>query len=87
MFYKHHLVENEIEVSNDIEVFIMSSNRHNKYLVGGVLQMSFARWLQDLPPMQYTVTRNKQDFTMLNSKGGALAAESLIRRQSLWYAL
>ncbi len=49
-------------------------------LVGGVLQLSFARWLEDLPPMQYTVTRNKQDFATLNSIGGALAAESLIRR-------
>ena len=56
-------------------------------LVGGVLQMPFARWLEDLPPMQYTVTPNKQDFATPNSKGGALAAESLIRRQSLWYAL
>ncbi len=45
--------------------------------------MPFARWLEDLPPMQYTVTPNKQDLATPNSKGGALAAESLIRRQSL----
>ena len=28
MFYKHRLIENKIEVSKDIEVFIMSPNRH-----------------------------------------------------------
>ncbi len=39
-------------------------------LVVGVLQMPFARRFEGLSPMQYTVTRNKQDFAALESQGG-----------------
>ena len=39
-------------------------------LVVGVLQMPFARRLENLPPMQYTIARNKQDFAALESQGG-----------------
>ena len=36
-----------------------------------VLQMPFARRFKGLSPIQYTVTRNKQDFAALESQGGS----------------